>query len=102
MVMAGTLCQWIGLPCHGRPKAATSPGTTRSNSKRKRRRFTGHSLPEVVPPGDRLIASPYWTPPTAVIGPGLLPVATLPPGTAVKAPVLPIAKVSTDLLVRTA
>jgi hypothetical protein len=43
----------------------------------------------------------YWTSPTAVIGPGLLPVATLPPGTAVRAPVLPIAKVITDLLVST-
>jgi hypothetical protein len=45
---------------------------------------------------------PYWTAPTAVIGPGLVPVATMPPATAVKAPVLPIAKVNTVLLVSTA
>jgi hypothetical protein len=56
-----------------------------------------------VPAGDPDVVklAPYWTPPTAVIGPGPLPVATLPPATAVKAPVLPIAKVNTDLLVST-
>lgn len=44
----------------------------------------------------------YCTPPIAVMGPGLLPVATLPPGTAVNAPVLPIANVNTVLFVSTA